>query len=276
MTVTPVLLGERISGVLIVFRDITDEVEFDRRKSEFISIASHQLRSPISALKWLTDMLRKGDLGPLAQKQKEWIDKIFVSAEKMNLLVNELLNVSRMESGVTTLNITPSDAGKFVRDTMTEEEPLLAEKKQTYAHDAKELGTVDMDVLMMGEVFKNFISNASKYSPEGGEIAVAAVVHDGMFQVSVKDSGIGIPKADQTQMFNKFFRAANAVQSPNKGTGLGLYMAKSTVERHGGEIGFDSEGEGKGSTFWFRIPVKNAAADRKESVTEEVRKASKT
>jgi PAS domain S-box-containing protein len=262
VTVSPVAFGKDIIGAIEVIRDITDEAEFDKRKTEFISIASHQLRTPLAATKWLTDMLRKGDLGALQPKQQEMVDKLFIANERMVVLVNELLNVSRLESGVAKPSPTPTNLVEMIDSVITEALPLLAAKKQTAVFDKKPQSNAMIDAFLMREVVANLVSNASKYSKDGGAVTVAIEQRGNELVVSIKDDGIGIPKADQNQLFKKFFRAGNALKSAVQGTGLGLYFVKSVVEMSGGKIWFTSE-EQKGTTFFFTVPVAVAAPDQK-------------
>lgn len=262
VTVSPVAFGKEIIGAIEVIRDITDEAEFDKRKSEFISIASHQLRTPLAATKWLTDMLRKGDVGALEPKQQELVDKLFVANERMVVLVNELLNVSRLDAGVSKPSPEPTDFVELVDGVLSEAMPLLAAKKQTLTFDKKPLPMAMVDALLIREVVANVVSNASKYSKDGGVVTVTLEHRGDELLVAVKDDGIGIPKADQNQLFKKFFRAGNALKSAVQGTGLGLYFVKSVVELSGGKIWFTSE-EGKGTTFFFTVPIAPASSEKK-------------
>lgn len=258
INVRPVSLHGDIIGAIAVFQDVTDEMEFDQRKSEFISIASHQLRSPLSATKWLSDMLRQGDAGKLLPKQQELADKLFEANERMVVMVNDLLNVSRIESGVIKPTLTPTDLTKLVNEVLSDTAPLLIQKKQLLVKNIAKLPPVLADALLTREVFANFISNASKYSPDGGTVTVSLEQKGNEAVVVVKDTGIGIPKKDHGQMFKKFFRAENAAKSTVQGTGLGLYVCKSIIELSGGKIWFDSD-EGKGTTFYFTLPMAPAA-----------------
>lgn len=257
VTVTPVVSGTNIIGAIEVIRDVTDEVELDRRKTEFISIASHQLRSPLAATKWLSDMLRNGDLGALQPKQQEIADKLFEANERMVVLVNELLNVSRLDSGVSKPTPKMIDGSKLLESVLSDTLPLLTAKKQKFAYDKPALPQAYVDELLIREVLVNLVSNASKYSPDQSTITVTAVEQDGMLQVGIRDEGIGIPKSDQNQLFKKFFRAGNALKSAVQGTGLGLYFVKSIVEMSGGQIWYDSE-ENKGTTFYVTLPLSAA------------------
>ncbi|MBN1584933.1 hypothetical protein JW899_01040 [Candidatus Uhrbacteria bacterium] len=253
ITFSPVTVGNEVAGALAVFSDITAEVEIDRRKTEFISIASHQLRSPSSAIRMMTDMMRKGNLGELTDRQQDWVEKMFMASDNLTDLINGLLNVSRLEAGAKmTSEIQDSNA---VLDDITKKSGvLLIGKGQELDYSRPELPPLTFDRFMIEEVVKNLLTNASKYSPAGSTIKIRAEIREGEVAVLITDRGIGIPQADRQQMFGKFFRAHNAARSETKGTGLGLYYCKTAVEKHGGRIGFDSE-EGKGSTFWFTLPL---------------------
>jgi signal transduction histidine kinase len=197
-------------------------------------------------------MLRKGDVGALQPKQQELVDRLFEANEKMVVMVNDLLNVSRIESGVIKPTLAAMDLAKLVKEVLADSQPLLEQKKQKLVTDVPAQAVVMGDALLTREVFANFVSNASKYTPDGGTVTVALTEKDGQMQVAVADTGIGIPKKDHGQMFRKFFRAENAAKSTVQGTGLGLYVCKSIVELSGGKIWFDSE-EGKGTTFFFTL-----------------------
>jgi len=252
LTISPLVIKDELVGALIIVNDITLEVDFDRRKSEFISIASHQLRSPATAIKLMTDMMRGGEFGPVTDKQKEWMGKLYNASDLMLDLVNELLNISRLESG-SQLDLVSQDVVVFAQYVIKQAEPILIAKKQTFSFVQNGTAELTFDKMMIGEVMKNFMSNAHKYSPENGVITVSVEVLPDAVKIAVADQGMGIPKADHDKMFGKFFRAENARGSAIVGTGLGLYYCKTVIEKHGGVIGFDSE-EGKGSTFWFTLP----------------------
>lgn len=268
LVITPVKLGEEVVGALILISDITDEVEFDQRKSEFISIASHQLRSPSSAIKMMADMFRKGDFGPLSEKQQEWIEKLYFSTEMMIELVNTLLNISRVEAGVR-MQPEWNDINEFIGTVIQHFESTLLEKNQTVDfRAADQLPKLVFDRFMVSESLKNYLTNAAKYSPKGSAIVLAVAPEGQYVKFAVRDKGIGIPEKDKSQVFNKFFRAQNAVSQIIKGTGLGLYYVKQAIEKHGGHVGFDSV-EGQGSTFWFTLPIepKVEVKEKKDEVS---------
>lgn len=260
--VTPIQHEGETIGAIAVFRDITDEMEIDRRKSEFISIASHQLRSPLTGIKWLADMLRKGDLGKLDEKQQKVADQLFDANERLVVLVNELLNVSRLEVGSTKPNPVETDLRALLDGIVADTQPVVASKGQTLDYRAGDLPKMMIDPLLTREVVANILSNASKYSPDGSTVTLTAEREGDEVHIAVADKGIGIPPADQKKMFQKFFRAENAAKSSITGTGLGLYVVKSVVELQGGKIWFESA-VGKGTTFHVTFPVKAATKPQK-------------
>jgi signal transduction histidine kinase len=259
MIVSPVAIDNEAVGALIVFDDITAAVEFDERKSEFISVASHQLRSPSAAVKFIADMMRKGDFGELTPKQAEWMEKLYAASDALLNMVTELLNISRIEAGVQ-LDPQEQDLASFMKETLGLVQPLLAERRQQLelAYDEARLPRMVFDRFSVGETIRNLLSNASKYSPEESTVTFKIEASAEVAFFSVRDRGMGVPKSSRGQMFSKFFRAENATGGAVTGTGLGLYYCKQVIERHGGSIGFESE-EGRGSIFWFTLPVDGAA-----------------
>jgi PAS domain S-box-containing protein len=244
----------KIFGCIVVFRDVTHEREIDRQKSEFVSVASHQLRTPLTSIKWFLEMLLDGDAGKLNNEQREMVQQVFDSGERMIDLVNKLLNISRIESGRVSVNPAPTDLNKLASGVVTELKVIAKQKEVKFKADLPKLPVVSTDQKMIREVMMNLLSNAIKYTPAKGRVALAAEVKRGDVIFSIADSGIGIPKAQQTKIFRKFFRAENAVVLETEGTGMGLYVAKKVVELLGGRIWFKSE-ENKGSTFFFTLPV---------------------
>jgi signal transduction histidine kinase len=230
-------------------------------KSEFVSIVSHQLRTPLSALKWSLDLLRGKRLGDLNKKQKEYFDIINDSSIKMIKLVNDLLNVNRIEQGRLSVRPREFSLSELARGVVRELN-VLAEVHSVKIkfEEGKEVSNVFADPDRIRMVIQNLIDNAIKYSRKEGGIVEISVKEDEknkkMIKVSVKDNGMGIPGFMQKQVFGKFFRGKNLIKQKVEGTGLGLFIAKGIIEFSKGEIDFSSQ-EKKGSTFWFTIPIAN-------------------
>lgn len=237
-------------------RDITLLKETSDAKTEFVSVTSHQLRTPLTSIKWLTELLLKNRENNLNEKQKEALKEINMSNDRIINLINDLLGISKIEEGkFKFLNLTEIEMTRLVNEVVKEFK-LIAENRKS---DFKALITLPEDYTLnideekIRQAMSNLISNAIKYSKsEGGKVSVSAEVKDDEFVFSVKDNGIGILMKDQRRLFEKFFRADNATLTQTEGTGLGLFIVKSYIEAHGGKIWFESE-ENKGTTFYFSI-----------------------
>jgi PAS domain S-box-containing protein len=255
ISVSPILLANKPLGAIEVFRDITLEEEIDRMKSEFISLASHQLRTPLSAIKTYSHMLADGYMGDVTPAQKKSLRTIISATNRMNELISTLLNITRIESG--TIAITP----KAVHLERAAEEVIkdlsLAASEKSIGLSLNKLGQtgtiVKTDNLIIKEVISNLVSNAIKYTSDDGVVRVEVRGRARDVMLSVTDNGWGIPASAQDQVFSKFFRATNIVKRETTGTGLGLYLVKGLLDQLGGKIWFESI-EGKGTTFFFTLP----------------------
>lgn len=254
VTVSPIIVKGKPVGAIEVLRDITREQEIDRMKSDFISIASHQLRTPLSAIKTYTNMLFDGFQGELKPGQMEFLEIILGSVERMNETINMLLNISRIESGSMKIEPQEIDVVRLVK-AMHQEQVSVAEKKKlkmttSFSHRSLIITT---DPLLLTEVFSNLVSNSIKYTPPEGRIKLVVSGTDRGVVLSVHDNGYGIPEELQGNIFTKFFRAANVTSKEAGGNGLGLYLAKLLAEALGGRLWFESQ-EGKGSVFYLALP----------------------
>ena len=237
-------------------RDATVAREIDRMKTEFVSFASHQLRTPLSAMKWFSEMLLSGEAGKLNSQQSEFVTNIYQSNERMIKLVKNLLDISRIESGRIIIDPVPTDILKLINDTIAEVNLKATEKQQIITIKiSSKLPLINLDPELIKNVYQNLLTNAIKYTPKKGKITIS-IVKKGLDIISqVTDSGYGIPKEELLHIFEKFFRASNIQKIETEGTGLGLYIVKSVVESSGGKVGVKSV-ENQGSTFWFSLPIK--------------------
>jgi len=237
-------------------RDVTKEREVDLAKTEFVSLASHQLRTPLSAINWYAEMLMDGDAGKLSKKQKQFIDEIYIGNQRMVSLVNALLNVSRLELGTFMVEPVPTNILALSDGVIKEMEPQIKSKKLNVSTKYEpNFPEVMVDPQLMRIVLQNLVSNAVKYTPEEGGIKISIGKDAENMIIKVKDTGLGIPVTQQDKIFEKLFRADNVKRSAIEGTGLGLYIIKSIMEHSGGVISFKSE-ENKGSEFVISMPLK--------------------
>lgn len=227
--------------------------ELDEAKDEFISMASHQLRTPLTAIKGYLSMLTEGDAGNLSKKQNEFADLAYTSAERMVYLISDMLNVSRINTGKLVLDRAPIDLVKTVEGEIAQLKRTAKARGVDLVYKAEKIPILNLDEGKMRQVIMNFMDNAIYYAPNG-KVEIKLEHIGEKIRFTVKDHGIGVPKAAQKNLFGKFFRADNAKKSRPDGTGLGLYMARIVVEMQGGSVIFHSE-EGKGSTFGFEFPM---------------------
>ncbi|MBI5231319.1 MAG: PAS domain-containing protein, partial [Coriobacteriales bacterium] len=258
--VTPVIdaAGDYVGRVLAI-RDITHEHEIAQMKNEFVSTVSHELRTPLTSIKGYVDLIVDGDAGEVNEIQLEFLSIVQENSDRLVQLINDMLDISRIESGRIHLKVEPISLRDSIADAVATFQAVLAQSGRTVKADVPDdLPDVAGDRDRVNQVLINFISNAIKYSPEGGDVTVTAKGADGAVMVSVTDQGLGISVEDQKLLFQKFFRVDSAITREIGGTGLGLSICKSIIELLGGSIGVKSK-LGEGSTFFFTLPV--AAAD---------------
>lgn len=228
--------------------------ELDHTKDEFISMASHQLRTPLTAVKGYLSMVLDGDVGPVTQNEKEMIQRAFDSAQRMVYLIADLLNVSRLQSGKFVIDNKPTNLAEVVEGEISQlQESIENHQLKLVFNKPQNFPVAMLDETKIRQVVMNFLDNAIYYTPVGGSITVSVKATDTALVCTVTDTGLGVPKSEQPKLFTKFFRAGNARKARPDGTGLGLFMAKKVVVAQGGAIIFKSV-EGKGSTFGFTFP----------------------
>lgn len=251
------LTWQKEEGILVILHDKSREKLVERMKTEFVSLAAHQLRTPLSAIKWTLGMFLEGDLGVLTQEQKDFINKTYQSNERMISLISDLLDVTRIEEGRYVYKSTLADMADLVDSVIKEEKDEIKKKslKLSFKKPLRELPGVMVDAEKIKIAIENLISNAVKYTPSGGKIVVSLryLKNSKEVELSVKDSGVGIPEDQRDRVFNKFFRGANVVRMDTEGSGLGLFISKNIIESHGGRVWFESK-ENEGSTFYFVLP----------------------
>jgi signal transduction histidine kinase len=225
-------------------------------KSEIISVVAHQLRTPLSAIKWTLKMLLDGDVGKLPTEQYSLLSKGYESNERMIGLINDLLSVDRLESGKFKYTFIPVQFEELIRAMVSDLLPVATQRNVRVDLNVppKPLPKIKVDPDKIHDVLQNLIDNAIKYSKENSVVTVNIVAEGALFHFSVTDQGIGIPEDQKDKIFARFFRATNAVQTQTNGSGLGLFIAQAIVKRHGGNIWFESK-EGEGTTFHVTLPL---------------------
>lgn len=245
--------GEKIGLLTLV--DITKQKQIENAKAEFVSLASHQLRTPIAGIKWSAELLQLDPDKKLDEKQRRYIDRLLVGVKRMALLVDDFLRVSRFELGTFQPEYTKFDLEDILRDVVKEQEEKVAQKEiEIRTFFDKSLGQMYADQNLVRMILSNLFSNAVKYTRSGGTIHIGYKKIEGTVHISVVDNGMGIPARDQERIFTKLFRASNASRNVPDGTGLGLYIAKEAVKVLKGTLSFDSV-ENVSTTFKVVLPI---------------------
>jgi PAS domain S-box-containing protein len=241
-------------GVVWVLRDVTELARIDEMKNEFISIVSHELRTPLTAIKGFTDLILEGEVGEISESQREFLEIVQSNSDRLVALINDMLDISRIESGRIVLSLDDVHVASIVERTLTTLRPVFSEKGLNLQTEIdEELAPVVADEARLLQVLTNLISNACKYTPNGGWVTIRAEALDSQVAISVSDTGIGIPPDALPQVFSKFYRVDQAAREVG-GTGLGLAITKSLVEMHGGRINIASR-VGVGTTVRFTLPT---------------------
>ncbi|HCI05127.1 TPA: hypothetical protein DEX28_00030 [Patescibacteria group bacterium] len=254
-SVTPLKEDDEVVGAVIIFHDVTVEKEFEVASSNFITTSSHQLRTPLTSMRWFSEMLLLGDAGKLTKKQAHFLERVYQGTERMIKLVGLLLQIARSEAGKVRIEPVSMDIQVVVENLVHALASKAKERHQTIEIKAtpSPFPKVAIDQEIFTVVFQNILDNAIVYSARPGRIQIFLNKKNGVVEVSVKDEGIGIPGKSWEHVFEKFFRADNALVHSPDGWGLGLALSKYLVESWGGKIWCVSEIE-KGSTFFFTIP----------------------
>ncbi|MGB4957135.1 MAG: ATP-binding protein [Candidatus Saccharimonas sp.] len=262
-------LEERISHATKELRRTNERLlELDVTKDEFLSMASHQLRTPLTSVKGYISMVLEGDAGAISPAQRQLLEEAYTSSERMVHLIGDFLNVSRLQTGKFIIDTKKCDLAQITQQEVDGMQQIAATHSIVvkFKRPAR-FPELYLDEGKIRQVIMNFLDNAIYYSPEGKQIIVKLAIEDGEAVLRVVDTGLGVPAAAAKKLFTKFYRADNARRQRPDGTGIGLYLAKKVIDGHYGNIVFTSE-EGKGSTFGFRLPIKKLSHPPKPQVVE--------
>jgi signal transduction histidine kinase len=255
---SPVIARDQFFGTVSIFRDVTQAVEVDRMKSEFVSTVSHELRTPMTSIKGYAELMLMGATGSISDEQKRYLEVISSNADRMSELVNDLLDISRIESGKTTLDLQPVNLEQIIRELVAGHLKALISREDK---DINVLTQIPLDLPLahadperMVQILTNLADNAVSYTLREGEITISAREQGSFIRVAVTDTGIGISEENQLKIFERFFRVEDSDVQQVSGTGLGLSIVRSLIEMHGGTIEVVSE-LGIGSSFTFTLPI---------------------
>jgi len=263
----PILINGQDYSVICIYHDITGEKQIESAKTEFVTLASHQLRTPLSIISWYLEIINAEEFNKLSDKQRGYIREISKSNERMKVLVNSLLNLSRLEMGKFLIYPQPTNIKDVAHHVVEElDRGFSVKQHQVYEHYAENLPIINIDTIITHILLENIISNAYKYSPNHSEINIyinfaqkgekyaGEIILKDCILIKVVDNGYGIPLEEQNRVFTKFVRIANVSSKDMEGTGLGLYMVQKICEEVGSQVWFASE-EGKGTTFYLTLPL---------------------
>jgi two-component system phosphate regulon sensor histidine kinase PhoR len=255
-TAAPFMVKGMPRGAIIIFRDFSHEIQVERAKDEFVSLASHQLRTPLTAMMLYAQMLEECRNGDLNDEQSLYLAKIKTSTERLQSLVTDFLNISKLELGRLDIQLKETDLEELIKIELSEIQPTLKAKSAglTFNSPAKKIPKAIVDPMLLGQAVHNLLTNAIRYTPsDNGQVEVSLGYKDNAFTICVIDNGIGIPEESKPRIFQRLYRAENAIETQEGGTGLGLYFVKKVAEAFGGGVWFESQ-LNKGSTFCISLP----------------------
>ncbi|HWZ66078.1 MAG TPA: ATP-binding protein [Patescibacteria group bacterium] len=266
-TITPISVDGKVTGAVEIVHDLTLEASIDKAKTEFVSLASHQLRTPLTAAKWNSEMLLDGGAGKLDPKQKIYISGAYEAIVRTIKLVSSLLNISRLESGSIAIDPKDMDIIPIIHAQLNELSEQINEKDLDVRIVCPEKLVMYNDSRLFRIVIENLMTNAIKYTPPKGLIGVTVTKDRTSATIKVSDSGYGIPQNQQGRIFTKLFRADNVRAKTAEGFGLGLYLVKAIVKCCGGEVWFESV-ENKGTTFYLKLPISGVMSRSGKQIIE--------
>jgi signal transduction histidine kinase len=250
-----------VHGVVTVLRDITSQKELERMKSNFLSVVSHELKTPLNSIKGFVEIILMGKTGAINETQADFLTTVRDQTAHLQNLINDLLEFSRLESGQVKLRLTEVSMAEVARSVTDKLKPLADQGQiQLLSRISPELPTIQADRVRMEQVLTNLVHNAIKFTTPSGMVIINATDLGAEIQITVSDTGIGIPKSELGRIFSRFYQVDSGSTRHYRGTGLGLTICKHIVEYHRGRIWADSE-EGKGSVFTFVLPKRIAAED---------------
>ena len=250
----PTEAGEEVSGVVTVLRDITAQKELERMKSNFLSVVSHELKTPLHSIKGFVDIILMGKTGPVTELQRDFLTTVKEQTGHLQRLIEDLLEFSRLESGQIKLRPVLLDPADVVASVADKLKPLAGNKGLTLALHVAGLPEIEADAMRLEQVLTNLMENAIKFTPEEGRIDVTGTECGDMIELVVADTGIGVPPDEQERIFDRFYQVDSSARRRYKGTGLGLTICKHIVTQHGGRIWVEAAAEG-GSAFHVLLPI---------------------
>ncbi|MBW2609751.1 MAG: response regulator [Deltaproteobacteria bacterium] len=243
-----------IAGTVTVIEDITAFKQLDRMKSDFVNMVAHELRSPLVAIRQMNSVLSEGMAGPLGERQQDFVDRGIKKIDALLELINDLLDVAKIEEAKHLRSLEPVNIGRIIEEIVALMEPQAREQGINLGCACQDLRPVLADHKNIEEIFNNLISNAVKYSPEGGQVNITAKSRGEHVEITVKDTGVGIPPEELPKIFEKFYRVKHPKTRMVTGTGLGLAIVKGLVDAHHGTIEVESIVD-KGTTLRVRLPI---------------------